>query len=118
MIQFIDLFDKQINEFVEILYLTEKSVVLSGEKYEKYIGVVPRTFYYEGELYISKKQASIYNLEACLVIVYLPSFLFTNPKINPRICGSIARPIMPYNIPVSTKATSGGKLISTVRYIA
>ncbi|HDR7250846.1 TPA: hypothetical protein QCW96_000073 [Bacillus pacificus] len=48
MIQFIDLFDKQINEFVEILYLTEKSVVLSGEKYEKYIGVVPRTFYYEG----------------------------------------------------------------------
>ena len=117
MIQFIDLFDKQINEFVEILYLTEKSVVLSGE-YEKYIGVVPRTFYYEGELYISKKQASIYNLEACLVIVYLPSFLFTNPKINPRICGSIARPIMPYNIPVSTKATSGGKLISTVRYIA
>ena len=54
MIQFIDLFDKQINEFVEILYLTEKSVVLSGEKYEKYIGVVPRTFYYEGELYIVK----------------------------------------------------------------
>ncbi|GAB6447726.1 hypothetical protein bcgnr5373_11450 [Bacillus cereus] len=55
MIQFIDLFDKQINEFVEILYLTEKPVVLSEEKYEKYIGVVPRTSYYEGGLYISKK---------------------------------------------------------------
>lgn len=49
MIQFIDLFDKQINEFVEILYLTEKPVVLSEEKYEKYIGVVPRTSYYEGD---------------------------------------------------------------------
>ncbi len=55
MIQFIGLFDKQMKEFVEILYLTVKPVVLSGEKYEKYIGVVPRNSYYEGELYISKK---------------------------------------------------------------
>ncbi|CUB11383.1 hypothetical protein BN2127_JRS1_03169 [Bacillus cereus] len=48
IIQFIGLFDKQMKEFVEMLYLTEKPVVLSGEKYEKYIGVVPRTSYYEG----------------------------------------------------------------------
>ena len=31
MIQFIGLFDKQMKEFVEMLYLTEKPVVLSGE---------------------------------------------------------------------------------------
>ncbi|EJQ45584.1 Uncharacterized protein BWINRASL_05260 [Bacillus mycoides] len=48
MVQLIGLFDKQMKEFVEMLYLTEQPVVLSGEKYEKYIGVVPRTSYYEG----------------------------------------------------------------------
>ncbi|EEL67940.1 SDR family NAD(P)-dependent oxidoreductase [Bacillus mycoides] len=48
MINLIGLFDKQMKEFVEMLYLTENPVVLSGEKYERYIGVVPRTSYYEG----------------------------------------------------------------------
>ena len=36
MIQFIGLFDKQMKEFVEMLYLTEKPVVLSGEIREMY----------------------------------------------------------------------------------
>ncbi|MEH6931572.1 SDR family NAD(P)-dependent oxidoreductase [Bacillus sp. JJ783] len=48
MINLIGLFDKQMKEFVEMLYLIENPVVLSGEKYERYIGVVPRTSYYEG----------------------------------------------------------------------
>ena len=48
MIQFIGLFDKQMKEFVEMLYLTEKPVVLSGEKYEKCIGELPKTSYYDG----------------------------------------------------------------------
>ncbi|MED1088956.1 SDR family NAD(P)-dependent oxidoreductase [Bacillus paramycoides] len=48
MINLIGLFDKQMKEFVEMLYLTENPVVLSGEKYEQHIGVVPRTSYYEG----------------------------------------------------------------------
>ncbi|MGG0723480.1 SDR family NAD(P)-dependent oxidoreductase [Bacillus mycoides] len=48
MINLIGLFDKQMKEFVEMLYLTENPVVLSGEKYERYTGVVPRTSYYEG----------------------------------------------------------------------
>ena len=46
MIQFIGLFDKQMKEFVEMLYLTEKPVVLSGEKYERCIGEIPKTSYY------------------------------------------------------------------------
>ena len=48
MIKLIGLFDKQMKEYVEMLYLTEKPVVLSGEKYEKYIGILPKTSYYEG----------------------------------------------------------------------
>lgn len=48
MIQFIGLFDKKMKEFVEMLYLTEKPVVLSGEKYEKCIGELPKTSYYDG----------------------------------------------------------------------
>jgi len=40
IIQFIGLFDKQMKEFVEMLYLTEKPVVLSGEKC---IGELPKT---------------------------------------------------------------------------
>ncbi|WP_420973509.1 NAD-dependent epimerase/dehydratase family protein [Bacillus thuringiensis] len=48
MIQFIGLFDKQMKEFMEMLYLTEKPVVLSGEKYERYIGDIPKTSYYNG----------------------------------------------------------------------
>ncbi|KAB2445422.1 SDR family NAD(P)-dependent oxidoreductase [Bacillus luti] len=48
MIKLIGLFDKQMKEYVEMLYLTEKPVVLSGEKYEKYIDILPKTSYYEG----------------------------------------------------------------------
>jgi len=48
MIQFIGLFDKQMKEFVEMLYLTEEPVILSGEKYEKCIGDLPKTSYYDG----------------------------------------------------------------------
>ena len=48
MIRLIGLFDKQMKEFVEMLYLTEEPVVLSGEKYERYIGEVPKTSYYNG----------------------------------------------------------------------
>lgn len=48
MIKLIGLFDKQMKEYVEMLYLTEKPVVLNGEKYEMFIGQVPKTPYYEG----------------------------------------------------------------------
>ncbi|MBO1582026.1 SDR family NAD(P)-dependent oxidoreductase [Bacillus sp. XF8] len=48
MIGMLGLFDKQMKEFVEMLYLTEEPVVLSGEKYERYIGEVPRTAYIDG----------------------------------------------------------------------
>ncbi|WP_243525339.1 NAD(P)H-binding protein [Bacillus pseudomycoides] len=48
MIGMLGLFDKQMKEFLEMLYLTEEPVVLSGEKYESYIGEVPKTSYYEG----------------------------------------------------------------------
>ncbi|KFN04582.1 SDR family NAD(P)-dependent oxidoreductase [Bacillus clarus] len=48
IIKLIGLFDKQMKEFVEMLYLTEEPVVLNGEKYESYIGAIPKTPYYEG----------------------------------------------------------------------
>ncbi|PFK42198.1 short chain dehydrogenase [Bacillus cereus] len=48
MIGMLGLFDKQMKEFVEMLYLTEEPVILSGEKYERYIGKVPKTPYREG----------------------------------------------------------------------
>ncbi|WJE52771.1 NAD(P)H-binding protein [Bacillus cereus] len=48
MIGMLGLFDKQMKEFLEMLYLTEEPVVLSGEKYESYIGEVPKTSYREG----------------------------------------------------------------------
>lgn len=48
IIGMIGLFDKQMKEFVEMLYLTEEPVVLSGEKYERHIGKVPQTSYLEG----------------------------------------------------------------------
>ncbi|PER57147.1 short chain dehydrogenase [Bacillus thuringiensis] len=58
MIQFIGLFDKQMKEFMEMLYLTEKPIVLSGEKYEKCIGDIPKTSYYNGlkEMIISMQK--------------------------------------------------------------
>lgn len=48
MIGMLGLFDKQMKEFVEMLYLTEEPVILSGEKYERYVGKVPKTSYREG----------------------------------------------------------------------
>ncbi|AFQ29293.1 NAD(P)H-binding protein [Bacillus thuringiensis] len=61
MIQFIGLFDKQMKEFMEMLYLTEKPVVLSGEKYERYIGDIPKTSYYNGlkEMIISMQKKGL-----------------------------------------------------------
>lgn len=61
MIQFIGLFDKQMKEFMEMLYLTEKPVVLSGEKYERYIGDIPKTSYYNGlkEMIISMQKKGV-----------------------------------------------------------
>ncbi|HDX9704918.1 short chain dehydrogenase [Bacillus thuringiensis] len=58
MIQFIGLFDKQMKEFMEMLYLTEKPIVLSGEKYERCIGDIPKTSYYNGlkEMIISMQK--------------------------------------------------------------
>ncbi|MES5891372.1 MULTISPECIES: SDR family NAD(P)-dependent oxidoreductase [Bacillus cereus group] len=48
VVRLLGLFDKQMKEFVEMLYLVEKPVILSGEKYEEYIGEIPKTPYYEG----------------------------------------------------------------------
>ncbi|CAH0345276.1 SDR family NAD(P)-dependent oxidoreductase [Bacillus sp. CECT 9360] len=48
MIQFIGLFDKFMKEFVEMYYLTEEPVVLDGSKYEREIGMLPRTPYRTG----------------------------------------------------------------------
>ncbi|WP_194842016.1 Rossmann-fold NAD(P)-binding domain-containing protein [Gracilibacillus salitolerans] len=48
LISFLGLFNKDMKEVVEMLYLTEDPVVLSGEKYEKYIGTLPRTPYRQG----------------------------------------------------------------------
>ena len=48
MIQLIGLFSPSMKEVVEMFYLTEEPVILSGEKYEKEIGALPRTSYREG----------------------------------------------------------------------
>lgn len=48
MIQILGVFDKQMREVVEMLYLTEDPVVLDGSKYEKEIGTLPATPYEEG----------------------------------------------------------------------
>jgi hypothetical protein len=37
-----------MREVVEMFYLNERPVVLSGERYEKVIGAVPRTPYKDG----------------------------------------------------------------------
>lgn len=42
------LFDKQLREYVEMMYLKSEPVVLSGDKYEKFIGPLPVTPYREG----------------------------------------------------------------------
>ncbi len=48
MIRFLGIFDKQMREVVEMLYLTEDPVVLDGSKYEREIGPLPATPYEEG----------------------------------------------------------------------
>ncbi|MCU9614768.1 hypothetical protein OEV98_14585 [Caldibacillus lycopersici] len=37
-----------MREVVELFYLNETPIMLSGEKYEKYIGPIPLTLYSEG----------------------------------------------------------------------
>ncbi|GGJ79522.1 nucleoside-diphosphate-sugar epimerase [Anoxybacillus voinovskiensis] len=48
MIAFLGLFHQGMKEMVEMMYLNEEPVVLSGEKYEREIGPLPRTPYEEG----------------------------------------------------------------------
>ena len=48
MIRMIGLFQPFMREMVEIMYLTEKPVILSGEKYEAEIGKIPGTSYRQG----------------------------------------------------------------------
>jgi len=59
MIRFIGIFSPFMKEMVEMMYLTEKPVILSGEKYEKEIGILPRTSYKVGlqetVLWLNKK---------------------------------------------------------------
>lgn len=47
-IQLMGLFSPQMKEMAEMMYLTEHPLILSGEKYEKEIGPLPRTPYREG----------------------------------------------------------------------
>ncbi|CDO04753.1 short chain dehydrogenase [Oceanobacillus picturae] len=47
-IRFIGLFDEFMREVVEIMYLTKEGFVLSGEKYEKRIGAIPKTPFKQG----------------------------------------------------------------------
>lgn len=48
MIRFMGMFMPFMKELVEMMYLTEEPVVLSGEKYESRVGPLPRTSYEEG----------------------------------------------------------------------
>ncbi|MFT4415068.1 SDR family NAD(P)-dependent oxidoreductase [Fredinandcohnia humi] len=48
MVRLLGIFDKQMKEAVEMLYLTEEPVVLDGSKYEQHIGKLPATPYTEG----------------------------------------------------------------------
>ncbi|MEK5039761.1 SDR family NAD(P)-dependent oxidoreductase [Sporosarcina sp. FSL K6-3457] len=48
MIRFIGMFQPFMREVVEMMYLTETPVILSGQKYEAEIGAVPATSYQEG----------------------------------------------------------------------
>jgi nucleoside-diphosphate-sugar epimerase len=47
-IRFMGLFTPMMREVVEMFYLNEEPVILSGEKYEKHIGPLPKTSYEEG----------------------------------------------------------------------
>ncbi|ELK45954.1 SDR family NAD(P)-dependent oxidoreductase [Halobacillus sp. BAB-2008] len=48
MVRMLGLFDKMMREFVEMMYLYEQPVVLSGAKFEREIGPVPTTSYKDG----------------------------------------------------------------------
>ncbi|BCJ87581.1 SDR family NAD(P)-dependent oxidoreductase [Effusibacillus dendaii] len=48
MMAFVGLFNPIVREAVEMMYLNEQPLVLSGEKYERQIGPVPKTPYAEG----------------------------------------------------------------------
>ncbi|MCM3764500.1 SDR family NAD(P)-dependent oxidoreductase [Neobacillus niacini] len=48
MIRFMGIFQPFMRELVEMMYLTENPVILSGKKYEAKIGPVPRTPYSKG----------------------------------------------------------------------
>lgn len=48
MIQFMGIFQPFMREMVEMMYLTEDPVILSGKKYEAKIGAIPQTPYKEG----------------------------------------------------------------------
>ncbi|WP_422674202.1 SDR family NAD(P)-dependent oxidoreductase [Caldifermentibacillus hisashii] len=48
MIQMLGLFNPMMREVVELFYLNEDPVMLSGEKFERRIGPLPRTSYYDG----------------------------------------------------------------------
>lgn len=48
MLRMMGLFNKQMREMVEMMYLTEEPVILSGEKLEKELGAIPMTPYREG----------------------------------------------------------------------
>ncbi|MBS4210039.1 SDR family NAD(P)-dependent oxidoreductase [Bacillus sp. FJAT-50079] len=48
MIRIIGIFQPFMKEMVEMMYLTEDPVILSGKKYEEKIGTIPRTPYKEG----------------------------------------------------------------------
>jgi nucleoside-diphosphate-sugar epimerase len=48
MIRILGLFNANMREVVEIFYLNEEPVVLSGEKYQRMIGALPKTPYKQG----------------------------------------------------------------------
>ncbi len=48
MISFLGFFSPLMKEMVEMMYLNESPIILSGEKYEKEIGPIPRTPYQQG----------------------------------------------------------------------
>lgn len=48
MIRFLGIFSPFMKEMVEMMYLTENPVLLSGEKYQNEIGSLPRTSYSQG----------------------------------------------------------------------
>lgn len=48
MVRFVGLFNRQMRELTEMMYLNEQPVVLSGQKYETKVGPVPKTPYKEG----------------------------------------------------------------------